>query len=225
MNYTGGLVRSAAENYRDKYISSLFGIRDNDLLSVHDTAPRELKMAQLGIVEGRFLQLLVGVSMVKTIVEVGTCMGFSALCMAKALPEDGHIYTIERDLENATKARKNVENCQLDKKVTVIHGDAREELKTLEHLTPFDMMFIDANKASYCDYLTWASKNIRKGGLIVADNALLFGAVFEERPHGRVTKSAHAAMVAFNKELSNEAKYLSSLLPTNEGLLVAIKRT
>lgn len=217
-------MRSANESDRDKYISKLFGIRDNDLLTAHNTAPRELKLAQIGLAEGRLFQLLIGISTVKTVVEVGTCVGFSALCMAKALPPDGHLYTIERNLENALAAKENIRNCQMEDKITIIHGDARKKLQTLEHLSPFDMMFIDADKASYCDYLNWAKRNIRKGGIIAADNVLLSGTVFEENTSGKVRKNAHEAMVAFNQELSDEEKYLSSILPTNEGLLVAVKR-
>lgn len=218
-------MRDDTEDNRDQYISELFGVKEDSLLFVHDTAPSRLRMAQLGVAEGRLLQLLISISKVKTVVEVGTCVGFSAICMAKVLPRDGHLYTIEKNVENAITAENNINSCQLNDRVTVLRGDAREELKKLEHLAPFDMMFIDANKASYCHYLDWANQYIRKGGLIVADNALLFDTVFEEHPRGKVTKNAHSAMVEFNKELSDEEKYLSSIFPTKEGLLVALKLT
>ena len=143
--------------------------------------------------------------------------------MAKALPLDGHVYTIEKEYRNVIAAQQNIVDCEVENKITILHGEALEKLKGLECMAPFDMMFIDANKSSYCSYLEWACSHIKKGGLIVADNVFLFNTVFEEVPTGRVSSRAHSCMRAFNEELSNKEKYLSTIIPTSEGMMVAVK--
>ncbi|MFV9838964.1 MAG: O-methyltransferase [Aaplasma endosymbiont of Hyalomma asiaticum] len=216
-------MRSTYISKKDEYISRLFGINDPKVLLAHSSAPDELRTSQLGAAEGRMLQFLIGVAGVKSVVEVGTCVGFSSICMAKALPADGHVYTIEKEYRNVIAAQQNIADCEVEDKVTILHGDAIEKLKVIGDIAPFDMMFIDANKSSYCSYLKWASLHVKKGGLIVADNVFLFDTVFEEVPTGRVSNKAHAGMREFNEELSNKDKYISSIIPTGEGMLVAVK--
>ncbi|AXW84896.1 methyltransferase [Anaplasma marginale] len=217
-------MRSVLSNERlEQYCREVFGIDDGDALSVHASAPDGLVRAQVGFVEGRLLQFLVQATGTRSIVEVGTCVGFSAICMARALPPEGHVYTIEKDDQNCAKARQNIEKCGMTDKITVLFGDALHVLKNLEHKSPFDMMFIDANKSGYCDYLNWAEANIKRGGLLVADNVFLFGTVFDDAPSGRVSSSAHTSMQNFNKRLSNKQDYLASVIPTKEGMLVALK--
>ncbi len=175
---------------------------------------------EIGILpeEGKLLQLLIKLAGVKTVVEVGTLAGSSALWMAKALPDGGHVQTIEKDPTRASLARKNI---GLHPKITLHEGDARAVLAALQG--PFDMIFIDADKLHYADYLDWAEKNIRMGGLIVGDNTLLFDAVWNDAEIERVRPAARAAMRAFNQRLADPAKYTSILLPTDEGLTIAIK--
>ncbi|MDB1135795.1 O-methyltransferase [Candidatus Anaplasma sp. TIGMIC] len=218
-------MRSTILDKKEEYLNRLFGISSTDMLSVHASAPDELRMAQQGVAEGRILQLLTKMANVKTVVEIGTCVGFSAICIARALPADGHVYTIEKQYRNVLAAQQNIMDCKVGDKVTVLHGDALDKLKSIENVAPFDMVFIDANKSAYCAYLDWAKVNLKKGGLIVADNVFLFNTVFEDVPTGRVSSSAHSCMRAFNEELSDEDKYLSSILPTSEGMLVSIKLT
>ena len=107
------------------------------------------------------------------------------------------------------------------KKIELRVGDALESLAELEG--PFDMIFIDADKLNYMNYLNWAEKNIRKGGLIVGDNTFLFGAVYAAEPVDRVRKTAFDAMTAFNARLGDDRYYTGILLPTPEGMTVAIK--
>ena len=216
-------MRSIFPRREQAYISELFGVDDSNALSVHSSAPDGLHMVQLGVAEGQLLQFLIRAARVKSVVEVGTCVGFSAICMAMALPPEGHVYTIEKRDKVAPIAKRNIEKCAMTDKITVLCGDALDKLKDLKSASPFDMMFIDANKSGYCDYLDWAEANIKKGGLIVADNVFLFGTVFSDTPSEKVSKSAHTSMRNFNKRLSDKSNYLASIIPTEEGMLVAIK--
>ncbi|MDR2548243.1 MAG: O-methyltransferase [Rickettsiales bacterium] len=183
------------------------------------------KHIQISAEEGKLLSLFIKIHKVKSIVEIGTLYGYSSICMAKALPEYGHIYTIENNPEHLSIAKKNFSAFNLDNKITLIEGDALEKLNELSAKAPFDMMFIDADKGGYPKYLDWAELYIKRDGLIVADNTLLFNTVFLESPPKEVSENSWYAMREFNHRLSDEEKYYSMLIPTDEGMTVALKLT
>ncbi|APR98312.1 O-methyltransferase [Wolbachia endosymbiont of Folsomia candida] len=180
---------------------------------------------QISPEEAKLLSLFIKINKVKNIVEVGTLYGYSSICMAKALPDDGHVYTIENNPEHSEIARKNFSAFNLNNKITLIEGDALEKLNELSINAPFDMMFIDAEKGGYPKYLDWAELYVKQDGLIVADNTLLFNTVFLESPTEEVSKKSWHAMREFNNRLSDENKYHSILIPTDEGMTVALKLT
>ncbi len=208
-----------------QYIAELFATEDEVLKKIRANAVETGAVGmQLGAVEAKILQLLMRLNNVRNVVEVGCFMGYSAMWMARALPEDGKLYTIEHNAENAAKAKTQFEASEQKHKIHLKEGKAQEILPTLESEAPFDMIFIDADKGGYADYLTWAEKNIRKGGLIIGDNTLLFGNVYADEPDlNRVTKKAYNSMREFNARLADENKYQSILIPTEEGMTVAIK--
>lgn len=205
---------------RMDYIRALFGT-END---AQKAARESLDGANNGISiypeEARLLQLLIRLAGIKTIVEIGTLGGYSAVSMAAALPPDGKIWTLEKDPARAALARKNI---AADPRITLIEGDARQSLAQLSDHAPFDMAFIDADKLNYAHYLDWAEANVRRGGLIVGDNSLLFDAVWMKDRPPRVRDTALAAMRAFNRRLSDTQKYCGILLPTAEGMTIAQK--
>ena len=180
---------------------------------------------QIGPEEGKLLSLFIKIHKIKSIVEVGTLYGYSSICMAKALLEDGHIYTIENNPQYSRIAKKNFSAFNLSDKITLIEGDALEKINELSAKAPFDMIFIDADKSSYPKYLDWAESYIKQDGLIVADNTLLFNTVFLESPPKEVSEKSWHAMREFNNRLSDEKKYFSILIPTDEGMTVALKLT
>ncbi|MGL9731558.1 MAG: O-methyltransferase [Wolbachia sp.] len=185
----------------------------------------EKKHIQISAEEGKLLSLFIKIHKVKSIVEIGTLYGYSSICMVKVLPEYGHIYTIENNLEHLSIAKKKFSAFNLNKKITLIEGDALEKLNELSAKAPFDMMFIDADKGGYPKYLDWAELYIKRDGLIVADNTLLFNTVFLESPPKEVSEKSWLAMREFNRRLSDEEKYHSMLIPTDEGMIVALKLT
>jgi caffeoyl-CoA O-methyltransferase len=174
--------------------------------------------------EAKILQFLIYAQNISTIVEIGTHAGYSTIWMAEALKGRGKIYTIEKDQNRAQIARKNfVKYNYLN--IELLEGDAIEVLSTVERFGPFDMLFIDANKTKYIDYLDWGEKNIRPGGLIIADNVLLFGTLYQEEHQWpcNVSKKMVSNMKLFNKRINDHENFFTIFIPTDEGLSISIK--
>lgn len=174
--------------------------------------------------EGRLLQLLIRLGGYNRILEIGTHAGYSTMWMAMALPQDGHIITIERDQNRIRMARETFQHFEEhSSKISLLEGKALEVLKTLEDQSPFDMVFIDADKLNYLNYLNWAAQRVRKGGLIIGDNTFLSGAVYGEPTTDRISPSALKSINEFNQQLGNQTLYTSTMLPTKEGWTMGIK--
>lgn len=205
------------------YIRNTFAPEDATLRDVAATTPEDVRMMKIGAEEGKLLQFLARLVGAKKIVEVGTLTGYSAIWLARSLPPDGHLWTIDKTPLHIKLARKNIAASDVAQHITVVEGDALAALETLNTLGPFDMIFIDADKVQYEDYLNWAEKHVRKGGLIVGDNTFLFGAVYAQKLPDNVRESAMQAMRNFNHRLSDYEKYNSIMIPTDQGLTIAQK--
>lgn len=129
--------------------------------------------------QGRFLQLLAQVQRAHRILEIGTLGGYSTICLARALPPGGHLITLELDPHHAEVALANIAHAGLAHAIELRLGPALQSLTQLhsEHAEPFDLIFIDADKPGYPDYLSWALKLSRPGTLILADNVIRDGGV------------------------------------------------
>lgn len=207
-----------------EYIRSLYAVQDDLLVDIAAELKKRNISIQVGAEEGRILQLLIALHNTKTIVEIGTLAGYSAIWMARALPEGGHIYAINKDPEHVQMAEGFFARSECRDKITQLAGDAHKVLPTLSQKgEPFDMVFIDADKISYPAYLDWAEKNIRKGGMIVADNTFLHGAILEKTPPEGIAPTTWKNMRSFNERLADKNKYNATIIPTSEGLSVAIK--
>lgn len=209
-----------------EYIENLFTPEEDILLKqVHSYFSDKRKFIQLSPLEGKLLYMLIKMNNIENIIEIGTLVGYSTLWMAKAIPECGHIYTIEKNAKNAGVAREHFAKFNKGN-ITLLEGNATVELDILQkkHNKSFDMIFIDADKSKYCDYLDWSEINVRKGGIIVADNTLLFNTVFLEKPVKDVSSISWKVMREFNNRLSDVKKYNSIIIPTVEGLTVAMKK-
>lgn len=209
-----------------EYIRGLYAQEDALLAQIRAELEESGLAIQIGAEEGRLLQLLIAMNNVKTIVEIGTLAGYSTIWMARALPEDGHIYTINRDENHIKMARENFAKSECAGHITMLEGDAHKVLPSLSLKAPFDMVFIDADKISYNDYLDWAEENLRVGGLVVADNVFLKGSVFNDTPpedRRIASPTTWQNMKKFNARLADKTKYNASIIPTKEGLAVAVK--
>jgi predicted O-methyltransferase YrrM len=131
--------------------------------------------------QGKFLELLVRAIGAKRVLEIGTLGGYSTLWLARALPAHGVVVTLEIEARHAAVAQKNIEKAGLAERVDLRVGPASKTLAsmTAEHVAPFDLIFIDADKAGYPEYLKWSLKLSRPGTLIVADNVVRDGKVVD----------------------------------------------
>lgn len=208
----------------EKYIGELFSVGDSDLAPVRaELEKHNVQDMSISGAEARFLQFLIRGFGVRKVVEFGTLFGYSALCMAKALPEDGVVYTLENNPRNHAVAAAVLAANPAGRKVRSKLGDANELAAQIAGEGPFDMVFIDANKGGYCGYLDWAETHVRKGGLIVGDNTFLWGSVFDKPRERDLNPNQIRVMKEFNRRLSDTAKYSSTMIPTSEGMTVAQK--
>ena len=210
------------ESAKIDYIRNVFAKEDNDLAQVGSDLNDAGRKMQIGSDEGKILHVLLKMIAAEKVIEIGVLAGYSAIWMARALPENGKLYALEKSKSRIEPISKNLENCAVADKVELIEGDALENLSKLEDKSPFDAVFIDADKANYCNYLDWAEKNVRKGGLIIGDNTLLFGSVYGDNKRNMKPVTIKI-MQEFNKRLASSDNYTSIMLPTLEGMTVAIK--
>ncbi|MGW7523924.1 O-methyltransferase [Streptomyces sp. NPDC054783] len=133
--------------------------------------------------QGKFLQLLAQVQGARHILEIGTLGGYSTIWLARALPEDGRLVSLEYNARHAEVATRNLARAGLDRIAEVRVGPALESLPKLadENPAPFDLVFIDADKANNAHYVEWALRLTRTGSLIVLDNVVRGGRVVDER--------------------------------------------
>jgi caffeoyl-CoA O-methyltransferase len=171
---------------------------------------------QVGLLEGRFLQMLVRLIGARNILEIGTFTGYSALMMAEALPDDGRLITCEVDPRADAMARKYFDESPNGHKITVRMGPALETIKTLSG--PFDLVFIDADKPNYSNYYHACFPLVKPGGLIIGDNVLWSGKVLD--PQDDDTR----AIVAFNRLVQFDPRVENVCLTVRDGLMLAWKR-
>lgn len=211
--------------YKDRqdYIRQLFAVETPALKEVRSTLTADNDQIAVEPEDGKFLQLLIRLVGAKKIVEIGTLAGYSALWIAGALPEDGHLYTIEKDEQRLVKSTTNLQKHDLKRQITLLPGAALDVLPTLVGKGPFDIVFIDADKLNYLHYLDWAENNVRTGGLIIADNTFLSDAVWDDAPKERVRDTARETMREFNRRLADSSRYHSIMLPTPAGMTIGQK--
>ncbi len=169
-----------------------------------------------GRIEGRFLQLLAQLSGARRVVEIGTFTGYSALAVAEVLPEGGQILTIEHNPDYASIARSFFDRSPSGRKITIRIGEALDILKTLPDATA-DLVFIDADKHNYIAYYEESLRILRNGGLIVADNTLWYGKVFD--PKDKDSR----AMAEFNDMVKTDDRVEKLFLTIRDGIYVIRK--
>ncbi|HTE56443.1 MAG TPA: class I SAM-dependent methyltransferase [Kofleriaceae bacterium] len=200
----------------NEYVHRVHGAHDAGLELAFRTSEREdMPAIQLGQGEGRLLEILLRLIGARRVVEIGTLAGYSAIRAARALGDGGRVWTLELLPAHAEVARRNIEAAGAAGAVEVLVGPALEILPGLEQHGPFDAVFIDADKESYDQYGRWALRNLRPGGLVIGDNAYLFGNLLDDGPRGE-------AMRRFHEETA--AACDSVCVPTPDGMVVGIKR-
>jgi len=172
-----------------------------------------------GAVQGKLLELLVKMSGAKKILEIGTYTGYSAISMANALPHDGHLDTIDINIELETIVNKYIKLANLEDKISYHIGNALNIIPKLEG--NFDFVFIDADKSNYLNYYNLLIDKLPKGAWIIADNVLWSGKILSEaKQNDKETK----AIQEFNDFVQNDTRVENILLSIRDGLMVIRKR-
>lgn len=204
------MAESALLTRIDDYIQQRFAPQDGALeAAVRESRRAGLPEIQVSPNEAKLLQLFAEMVGARRILEVGTLGGYSAIHFGRALPEDGKLISVEIDERHAEVARQNVERAGLENKIEIRVGDARELLTRIAENDegPFDVVFIDADKGGYLEYLEWAMKLARPGSLILGDNTVRGGSVLD--PEDDSARTIHE----FNEKIARDPRLSAILLP------------
>lgn len=187
-------------------------------------AEAELPTIAISPAEGRLLAFLLRLVDARRVVDIGTLFGYSALSMARALPVEGRVWTFEASSVHAQVAREAFRAAGMAERIILTEGSALDTLDSIVAKGPFDAVFIDADKVNYPNYLDWAERNVRRGGLIIGDNTYFFGQVHQaEAEVDEESRPGLAAMQAFNRRLADSRRYDGVLLSTGEGMTIGRK--
>ncbi|HJA94679.1 MAG TPA: O-methyltransferase [Candidatus Eisenbergiella merdipullorum] len=168
------------------------------------------------------LRTLIAIGRPREILEIGTAIGFSALCMSEYAPEGCHITTIEKYEKRIPEARKNFRRFGKEDVITLLDGDAAKVLTRLEG--PYDLIFMDAAKGQYPILLPEVLRLLKEGGLLVSDNVLQDGDILESRyAVTRRKRTIHARMREYLYEIKHHPCLVTSILPVGDGVAVSTK--
>ena len=210
----------------DQYINNLL-VNEDEALIATDISIHEASIPAISISpnQGKFLHILAKLCNAKKILEVGTLAGYSTIWLARALPKDGHLITLEFDPRHAHVAQQNITRAGLDAIVDIRVGKALDTLPQIEKegIGPFDMIFIDADKSPYTEYFQWALRLSRSGTLIIADNVVREGKVLDPNS----TDEMVMGVQRFNNALAKNTAVTATIIQTvgtkeHDGMAIAV---
>ncbi len=202
-----------------KYIAERTKREDEFLRNLKQHAREEgIPAIWVSAEQASLMQILLKLCRARQVIEVGTLAGYSAIWMARALPPDGLVRTIEISPRHADFAERWVAKSDVAARIKIHRGSGGEILPTFPDASA-DAVFLDADKTSYPQYLKESLRIVRPGGLIMADNAFAFGSLFDEEEDDRDV----AAIRAFNDIMAREAALQSVIVPMGDGLWVGVR--
>ena len=210
----------------DERMSAFIDSMDKGNTPFLDEIEKYAKEMQVPVIRKQvqsLLKFLLEFSKPKRILEVGTAIGFSALLMSEYAPEDCHITTIEKYDKRIPVAKENFKRAKTEDRITLLEGDAAEILKELEG--SFDLIFMDAAKGQYINFLPDILRLMAAGGLLVSDNVLQDGDIIESRfAVTRRNRTIHARMREYLYELKHHPKLETVILPVGDGVTLSVKK-
>jgi caffeoyl-CoA O-methyltransferase len=210
----------------DHYINEMLVQEDDALLKVESSiAENNIPSISISPNQGKFLHILARLIRAKYILEVGTLAGYSTIWLARALPKDGRLITLEFDPKHAGVAKKNIDRAGVASIVDIRIGKALDTLPQLEKeaVNPFDMIFIDADKSPYAEYFEWALRLSRPGTLIIADNVIREGKVLNPQSTDEMVRGVQR----FNEVLAQCTDVTATIIQTvgtkeHDGMAIAM---
>lgn len=182
-------------------------------VNLHVMNPRMMS----GPIQGKFLEFICRMARPMKVLEIGTFTGYSSICIARGIPEEARLFTIEANEEYEDIIRHFLCKAEVEKKVKLLIGDAKTIIPQLD--MSFDMVFIDADKISYPLYYELTINKLNRGGYLLADNVLWNGKVLNQTSKEADTK----AIQRFNDMIHNDTRVDNVLLPIRDGLMMARK--
>lgn len=211
----------------DRYIEDLFTPADAALLeNLKDAAAAGLPAINVSPNQGHLLYLLAKIAGAKRVLEIGTLGGYSTTWLARALPRGGVLISLERELKHAEVARRSLERAGLGLIVEVRVGPANDSLRDLirSGAEPFDVIFIDADKTGYVEYLDLSLQLSRPGTMILADNVIRHGKVLDGKPQDASDRGARAYNDAIARHPRLESLVLPIVRDSVDGLAISVVR-
>ncbi len=203
----------------EAYVYRAFAPEDDLLRDVRArTAAAGMPDIQVAPLDALHLEVLVRAAGAKKAVEVGTLAGYSGVAILRGMGDGGVLHTFELVPRHAEVARETFRRAGFEKVAHIHVGPALERMREIEGAGPFDVVFIDADKRGYPAYVEWAAANLRMGGIVLCDNAFLFGRVTESSSDPEVL-----AMRRAHEILAHSGRFRSTMLPTGEGLALGVK--
>jgi caffeoyl-CoA O-methyltransferase len=209
------LIDPKAQAYAEKYSK-----QEDDILNeieIQTSLHPECHMLS-GALQGKFLEIISKLLNPSYILEIGTFLGYSALCLVKGLKPGGELHTIEIDEASAAVARANFKKSKTENKIILHTGNALELLNNIDK--PWDLVFIDADKTGYIDYYKALLPRLKSGCLIMADNVLFHGQVLEKEVKGKSAK----AIQAFNEMILSDNRVEKMMLTLRDGVYLIRKK-
>ncbi len=208
-----------------EYAYRVFCPEDSVLQEIREESRRQgLPDIEIGAFDGLHLEVLTRMAGARRVVEIGTLGGYSGTRLLRAMPADGRLYTFELNPRHAAVALTNFERAGVADRATIYVGPALQKLVEIEGEAPFDLVFIDADKAHYPDYLAWAANHLRIGGTVIADNTFGWGQVYREKGVSDREEKTLEGLRRFNALVAQDDRFQATILPTAEGLTIAVKR-
>ena len=211
-----------ADTKLSDYVSRVYAPEDEVLADIRArSAAAGLPDIQVAALDALHLEVIARASGAKRAVEIGTLGGYSGVALLRGMAPDGHLDTVEMSPKHAEVARESFRRAGVAARAHIHVGSAADVLPVLVARGPFDLVFIDADKESYALYTDWAAENLRPGGVVLLDNAFLFGQL-PDPPAGDRAASIRA-MQAAHDMLARGGKFRATVLPTGEGLAFGVR--
>jgi caffeoyl-CoA O-methyltransferase len=210
------IIYPLAQEYAEKFSSAETELLKEIAENTNAHHPQANMLS--GHVQGKFLEMISYLLKPNRILEIGTFVGYSALYLSKGLQPGGLLHTIEIREEDAATATENFRRAGVADKIILHRGNALEIIPTLQET--WDLVFIDADKVGYSAYYTLVLSQVKSGGLIIADNVLFHGEVFEKEIKGKNAIAIHA----FNEMIKNDQSVEKVMLTVRDGLLFIRKK-
>lgn len=202
------------------YVERVLAPEDDVLREIRQRSTQAgLPAIAVGPFDGRHLEVLARLAGARRIVEIGTLGGYSGTCLARALPPDGVLHTFELEERHARVAAESFRRAGVASRVRLHVGPALKGLRGIQGEGPFDLVFIDADKATYPAYLAWSAEHLRVGGAVIADNVFRRAAF----PLPGDAPEAQAGIRSFNETLARSPRFRTTFLPLEDGFAVGVK--